>query len=140
MALSVIFALLAMICWGTAPIFSKLGLVKVDPLLALTVRSFSVTLVLLSSVFMLGKFNNLAMLDKKSCLFIVMEGILAALLGQMAYYYAQKFGDVSKVAPIVAAFPVVTVILAVLILGEKLSWPKLIGTILIVAGIIVIKK
>ncbi|MFZ5631230.1 MAG: EamA family transporter [Bacillota bacterium] len=140
LTLSIILAILAMVCWGVAPIFSKLGLVKVDPFMALTVRSFSVTVILFFSGLMLGKLNGLAMGDKKSYLFIILEGILAALLGQLAYYYAQKLGDISRVAPIVAAFPVVTVILAVAILGEKFTWSKLIGTLLIISGIIVIKR
>lgn len=140
LTLSVILAILAMICWGAAPVFSKLGLVKADPFLALAVRSFSVTVILFITGLTLGRFSNLDLADKKSYLFIVIEGILAALLGQLAYYYAQKLGDISRVTPIVAAFPVVTVILAILILGEKFTWSKIIGTILIISGILVIKR
>lgn len=138
--LSVVLAVLAMICWGIAPVFSKLGLVKVDPFVALAVRSFSVTAILFVSGLLMGKFSGLDFSDRKSYLFIVMEGILAALLGQLAYYYAQKLGDISRVTPIVAAFPVITVILAIALLGEKFTWSKLVGTVLIVAGIIVIKR
>lgn len=138
--LPVILAVAAMICWGTAPVFSKMGLVRADPFLALTVRSLSVTVILFFSGLALGKFNNPAPADTKSYLFIVMEGVLAALLGQLAYYYAQKFDDISRVTPIVAAFPVVTVILAVILLGEEFTWSKLLGTALIVSGILVIKR
>lgn len=140
LTLSVILAILAMVCWGAAPVFSKLGLAKTDPFLALTVRSFSVTLILFCTGLVMGKFSNVDFSDKKSYLFIVMEGILAALLGQLAYYYAQKFGDISRITPIVAAFPVITVILAIFFLGEKFTWSKLVGTVLIVSGIIVIKR
>ncbi|MFZ5646652.1 MAG: EamA family transporter [Bacillota bacterium] len=140
LTLSLMLAFFAMVCWGVAPVFSKLGLVKADPFLALTVRSFSVTVILFISGLALGKFSGMDLSDKKSYLFIVMEGILAALLGQLAYYYAQKLGDISRVTPIVAAFPIITVILAVLVLGEKFTWSKLMGTLLIVSGIILIKR
>lgn len=138
--LSLVLALLAMVCWGVAPVFSKLGLVKADPFLALTVRSFSVSAILFIVGLALGKFSGVNFSDKKSYLFIVLEGVLAALLGQLAYYYAQKLGDISRVTPIVAAFPIITVILAVLVLGEKFTWSKLAGTVLIISGIILIKR
>lgn len=138
--LSLVLALLAMVCWGVAPVFSKLGLVKADPFLALTVRSFSVSAILFITGLALGKFSGMDFSDKKSYFFIVLEGVLAALLGQLAYYYAQKLGDISRVTPIVAAFPIITVILAVLVLGEKFTWSKLAGTVLIISGIILIKR
>ena len=67
-------------------------------------------------------------------------GICAALLGHLAYYYALKLGDVSLVSPVIAAFPVVTVLLAFLLLGEKYTPGKLMGTLLIVLGVFVINK
>jgi len=62
------------------------------------------------------------------------------LLGHLAYYYAVKYGDVSKMVPVISSFPLITVILAILLLSEKLTLTKVIGAILIIAGVVVIKK
>ena len=44
----------------------------------------------------------------------------------------------SKVVPIVATFPLFTAIYAFLILKEGFTTPKLIGTFLIVAGLVIL--
>lgn len=140
MSLPIIMAFLAAVCFGISPVISKLGLIKTDPFTALAVRSAAVTAILFLGGLSLGKFSNIDLADKRSYFFIVLEGILAALLGQLAYYYAQKFGEVSRVAPIVASFPVITMVLAFVLLDEKFTWPKLAGTLLIIAGVMLIKR
>ncbi len=71
--------------------------------------------------------------------FLALEGICAALLGQLAYYYALKFGDVSRVAPVVAAFPVVAMLLAFVVLGEQITATKVIAAVLITAGVVLLR-
>ncbi|MCL6478466.1 MAG: DMT family transporter [Peptococcaceae bacterium] len=75
-----------------------------------------------------------------SAAFLAGEGIFASLLGHLAYYHALKLGEASRIVPVVAAFPLVTVAVGLLFLGEKLSWYKLVGASLIIAGILLIKK
>jgi bacterial/archaeal transporter family protein len=56
-------------------------------------------------------------------------------LGQLAYYYALKYGELSKVTPVVAAFPLVAFLLGLMVLGEKMTIGKGIGAVLIAIGI-----
>ncbi|MGI6307536.1 MAG: EamA family transporter [Dethiobacteria bacterium] len=135
-----VFALIGLIFWGIAPIFGKIGLVEVAPGLALFIRSSIITAILLVWLLVSGQAPCLAGVAPRSWLFIGLEGICAALLGHLAYYYALKWGEVSLVSPVIAAFPVVTVLLAFLLLGEKFTPGKLVGTLLIVLGIIVLKN
>ena len=137
-----LFALATSFFWGVAPIFSKIGLKgTVDPTVALTLRSFVISFILLFWVITTGNLNEIySLVTSKAGLFIAAEGICASLLGHLAYYYAVKYGDVSKVVPVTASFPLIAFILAILFLSEKLTPTKVIGAILIVAGIIVIKR
>jgi transporter family protein len=137
---SIIFAFLAMLCWGIGPLFAKTGLVSLEPFSALTIRSVSVTVILLITGILTGEMAALSHVDLRSASFIIGEGIFAAYLGQMAYFYALKIGEVSVITPIAAAFPIVTLILAVILLGENFSVQKLVGAALIVAGVITINK
>lgn len=134
------FALMAMFCWGIGPIFSKLGLIKVEPFTALTIRTVAVAAIMILAGLFTGKLSAIAQVNWRSASFIIGEGILAALLGQLAYYYAIKGGEISLVSPIVAAFPMVTVLLAFLFLGESMSIQKFIGAALITAGVVVIQR
>jgi transporter family protein len=130
---------IAMVFWGIAPIFGKLGLGEVQPLVALTIRSVLISLILLVAVTVTGQWSSLSEVPAKSVMFIGIEGICAALLGQLAYYFALKFGDVGTVSPVVAAFPLITMLLGVLFLGEKMTFYKVLASVFIVFGIVLIK-
>ncbi|NPV28015.1 MAG: EamA family transporter [Firmicutes bacterium] len=135
-----LFALITLFLWGIGPILGKIGLGPTEPFVALSIRSAVVTIVLLFVGLFTGKLQELAEVSTRSALFIAGEGVSAALLGHLTYYYALKLGEASRVAPIVAAFPVVTVIVAVFLLGEQLTWEKVAGLLFIVAGVLLIKN
>lgn len=132
-------AALAMLFWGLAPIFGKLGLANANPLAALTIRSLTITAILLIVAIATGQWKSLLQIAPRDASFLALEGICAALLGQLAYYYALKFGEVSQVTPIVAAFPLVAILLAVAVLGEQITATKILAAVLITAGIVLLK-
>jgi transporter family protein len=129
----------AMLFWGIAPIFGKLGLGSIQPLAALTIRSLVICSILLLAVTLSGQWSSVTGAAVKDVGYIALEGICAALFAQLAYYYALKYGDVGRVSPIVAAFPLVAVFLGIVFLGEKLTVYKVIAALLIVSGITLLK-
>lgn len=133
------FALTALLFWGIAPIFGKLGLTALDPLAALAVRSGIVTIILVVIVLATGKWTAVVAAGPKEVLFIAAEGICAALLGQLAYYYALKYGEVGRISPVVSAFPLIALAGAVLFLGEKITVSKVFGSLMVIAGLIILK-
>jgi transporter family protein len=54
--------------------------------------------------------------------------------------YALRHADASRVAPITATYPLVTVILSVLLLGEALTRQRVIGVVCIVAGVVLVSR
>lgn len=136
---TLIFALIGMFFWGIAPLFAKVGLAQVNPGVALSIRSIVITGILLGWLFTSGQVGSLAAVTPRSWLLIGAEGICASLLGHLAYYYALKAGEVSLVSPVMAGFPIITVLLAVIFLGDKFTPAKLAGTLLIVLGVLIIK-
>ncbi|NPV28849.1 MAG: EamA family transporter [Firmicutes bacterium] len=137
---ALIFALIGLIFWGIAPLFGKIGLVQTAPGLALFIRSATITAILLVWLVGSGQAAGLAAVPPRGWLFIGLEGVCASLLGHLAYYTALKAGEVSVVSPIMASFPVVTVLLAFLLLGEKYTPGKLLGTLLIVVGVFLVRR
>lgn len=119
--------------------FGKLGLDGLQPLAALTIRSVIISLILVVAVTVRGQWGLVAGAAAKDVAYIALEGICAALLGQLAYYYALKLGEVSRVSPIVSAFPLVALALGILFLGEKVTVVKIVAGALIVAGIVLMK-
>ena len=73
----------------------------------------------------------------KTWLFLALSG-LATGLSWLCYFHALQVGEASRVAPIDKLSVVFVILLATLFLGEKLTWGKGIGVLLIAAGAIAI--
>ncbi|HHY46878.1 MAG TPA: EamA family transporter [Firmicutes bacterium] len=135
---TVFLALIGAICWGIAPIFGKLGLTRLDAMSALCIRTLMAGLVVIFWVFMSGQLEAFKHVLPRSCIFIALEAILATLVGDLAYYAALKRGNAGPVMFIMSTSPLVTLVIAVLFLGENPSWAQVIGGLLIVCGLLLI--
>ena len=133
------FLLLTIICWGSTPILEKIGLKSSDIFTALFIRSTAVFLVILAAFGLSGKFSDLSKLSWKTVAIFSASGIMACLLGMWTYFKVLKLNPSSKIVPLAATYPLITALLSVLILREGLSWPRIIGTILIISGIMLVK-
>jgi len=61
-----------------------------------------------------------------------------AIGGLIVLYLALGWGDVSKVVPISAGYPAVTVILSAIFLSENLTVASVAGVLLVVGGVVVL--
>ncbi len=137
---SVLLLVATMLLWGAAPLVEKLGLQTADPLTGLLIRSASVTFVLLLIFLFSGRLPQLFAIPARSIFFFASAGLLAGLVGTWTYYAVLRSGAVSQVVPIAAAFPLVTTIAAVVVLKEHVTPMRIVGTCLIVLGIILVKR
>ena len=60
------------------------------------------------------------------------------VVGTYVFSFALKTGLASLVVPISAAYPLVTVTLAVLLLKEKLNWFQLVALLSVVIGLVIL--
>ena len=134
-----VLLILTVICWGMTPVIEKMGLARVDPLTALTIRSLAIALILSVFILSTGRLKELSSVGAKTLLLFTVSGILAGLIGMLTYFGALKIADASRVVPIAASYPLVTLLFSVLLLKEGVSWPRALGTLLIVSGIWLIK-
>jgi len=136
-----LFALTTSFLWGTAPILGKLGLVGADPAVALVLRSFTITAILAVWAALSGNLPEVgSLLSSRAGALIAVEGILASLLGHLAYYYALKYGKASSVVPVASSFPLFALIMAILVLGERPSWERALGVVLVVGGVRLLRR
>ena len=130
-----IYALLTALLWGTAPVFEKLGLVKISPLAGLTIRTVTVTIILMVIVFFTDMAKEIVRVEARTLFFLVVSAIIAGLLGLWSYFKALKCWEASRVVPIVGAYPLFAFLFALLFLGEKLTLQKVLGVLLVVSGV-----
>lgn len=131
----IFFLVLTAFLWGATPVLEKMGLGRTDPLTGVTIRSIAVTLALVVYLLFTGKMGQVFRTDLKTIAIFSTTGLMAGLFGMVTYFIALKKGATSQVVPIAAAYPLVAAILSVLILGEHVTIFRIIGTVLIVAGI-----
>lgn len=133
-------ALMTACVWGVVPVIEKIGLTRLSPAAGIFVRCLAVAsgaLCLLA--FKPGILGELAKTPVKYIALIVIGGFTANFLGQLLFYNALKGGDVSRVVPIAGAYPLISFVLGVLILGEALTPLKGVGIGCIVLGIFLLK-
>lgn len=133
-----LLAIFGMICWGFAPVFGKLGLSKADPLAGLALRTYLSTGLLTVFMILSGRWTHILEIPKHSYLYIGIEGVLATLVGDLAYYAALKYGEVSFVTLIMSSSPLVSILASCWILNEEMTLTKFFGAVLILAGVALI--
>ncbi|HHV81513.1 MAG TPA: EamA family transporter [bacterium] len=134
-----VFALLSAVTASLVAIFGKIGLKGVDANTATAVRAVVMAVFLLLVVAIQGNLSKIhsVVSDKKTFLYIVLSG-LAGATSWLFYFLALKFGKVAQVAPIDKLSVVISTILAVVFLGEKVSLINGIGVGLIAIGAILV--
>ncbi len=130
------FALLSALVWGTAPLIFKLGLRgEIPPLAGIFFHNFTAAVVALLSMLIVRESFTYPLRD---VLIVCAGGFISGFLGLLLYYKAIKVGEVSVVAPIVASSPLWASLFAFILLGENFTLHKLLGTILVVIGVVLI--
>ncbi|MBI4178890.1 DMT family transporter [bacterium] len=131
-------ALLTSLLWGITPLFDKLGSLKASAGAMMAVR-FTTTFLCVLPLFLMPTYREeILNLDGRTLFYIVAGAVLSAIFGIFLYFMALKRMDASQVTPIAATYPLVTFVLSILILQEQFTWFKMLGTLLAVAGVVLI--
>lgn len=129
----IIYALLAAIFAALVAIFGKIGLQDIDTTLATTVRAVIMATFLVVISLALGKSSALTSITSKPLFFITASGIAGAL-SWLFYFFALKHGPAPAVAALDRLSVVFVLVLAILFLGDELTWKSALGATLVTAG------
>ena len=129
----VLFAFLSAIFAGMTSILAKCGIKKTDSNVATFIRTLVVLpLSLLMAVIVNPNFS-LGAVSTKTLVFLVLSG-LSTGASWLCYFRALSKGDINKVVPIDKSSTVLTIILAVVFLGERVTVYKTLGVVFIAIG------
>ena len=129
----VIFALGAAFFAGLTSILAKCGIKKTDSTVATAIRTIVVLLFSWLMVFIVGSQSSIPAMNAKTWVFLILSG-LATGASWLCYFRALQLGDVNQVVPIDKSSTVLTILLAVMFLGEGISWVKAVALVAIAAG------
>ena len=127
------YAFLSAIFAALTAILAKIGIKGVDSNLATAIRTIVIVLFAWGIVFYQGTTRQLSSISRFSLVFLLLSGV-ATGLSWLFYFHALQIGQASRVAPIDKLSLVMTIVLAGIFLGEKLTAPVIAGAILMSAG------
>ncbi len=132
-----IYALLSAFFAALTAILAKIGVSNINSNLATAIRTIIIVIFAWGIVFFQGTFSQLSSLSRFSVLFLVLSGV-ATGLSWLFYFRALQLGNASQVAPIDRLSLVITILLAAVILREKVTAQTMLGALIMVVGAILI--
>ncbi len=129
----IVFAIGSALFAGLTSILAKCGIRKTNSTVATAIRTMVVLVFSWLMVFIVGSQNRIHEIDGRTLLFLVLSG-LATGASWLCYFRALQLGDINKVVPIDKSSTVLTIILATLLLHEKMTAFKAVGAALIAVG------
>lgn len=132
------WAVLSAFFAGLTAVLAKKGVENVDSNLATAIRTcvvivFTWLMVLVATP---PEARSLSALSRRTWIFLTLSG-LATGLSWLCYFKALQLGPASRVAPVDKLSVVFAIVLAVVLLREKLGWEQWVGGALILAGALV---
>ena len=128
------YALLCIFWWGLWGFFSKIGSAAANPLqlqILFTLGMLPVALGMLLQV--RGKLD----LNRAGAIYGMLSGFFTGL-GALGYFAALRQQDASLVTPVTGLFPLLTVVLAFVVLRERLNKVQMGGIVLALASIAIL--
>ena len=135
------WALLSAAFAAATALLAKVGVAHVDSNLAMALRTSVVVVFAWGIALALarrdaGLLGEIRALDRQTVLFLTLSG-LATGLSWLCYFRALQLGPASRVAPLDKLSVPLVMLLAWLLLGEKLTLPVVAGGLLITAGAVI---
>lgn len=144
---AILLALGAGLCWGVGELFTKsvLHTGRIGPVTAIAVRSTIALPVLWLAYAMAVHRWKIEPADWTAAgagtllKLVLGSGLMAGAAGMIFFYMALHLGEISRVKPVAFAIaPATAVVLGILLLGEPLTVKKVVATLLILAGVVLL--
>lgn len=129
----ILFAFGSALFAGLTAVLAKCGIKKTDSDAATAIRTVVVLMFSWLMVGIVGSAPTVSALTAKTWIFLILSGV-ATGASWLCYFRALQLGDVNKVVPIDKSSTVLTILLALIFLGEPISWLKGIAVVLIGVG------
>lgn len=129
----IVFAFASAIFAGITSVLAKCGIRETDSTVATAIRTIVVLIFSWIMVFIVGSQTQLAAVERKTLLFLILSG-LATGASWLCYFKALQLGDINKVVPIDKSSTILTILLAWVFLREEMMLPKTVCVVAIAIG------
>lgn len=137
MPIWIIYALIATFFAGITSVFVKSGIREINAELGLVIRIGIVFIISIINLFVMNAHKGDIQLSNRTLLYLIVSGITTAFCW-IFYYKAIDIGNVSVISAIDKSSIVITILMAIIFLGEPFTLNLALGTTLILLGMIVL--
>jgi len=132
-----VYALLDALSAALATIFAKMGLSRVDPVVATGLRSIVMMAFTVSVMLLMRDKALITSLTTRETLFIILSGVAGAL-SWLLYFVALQYGKAVNVAVVDRSSILFIIVLAALVLGEEITVKKAVAAGLVLVALVLI--
>lgn len=129
----ILFAFGSALFAGITGVLAKCGIKNTDSNVATALRTIVVLVFSWMMVFVAGVQGTIAEMSMTTLVFLILSGISTGA-SWLCYFKALQMGDINKVTPIDKSSTILTMLLALIFLGEGITPIKLIAMVLIGVG------
>lgn len=137
--LGIFAAMLASLGWGTDAVLARQGLRQIPPALG-TFLSLCAGLAMAAIILLVTDPAGLAQYPPGAFAWFALIGVINFLVGRQCNYNATKRLGATRAVSIMACSPLISIILAVALTGERVNVLQLIGVVAIVGGVVLVVR
>jgi drug/metabolite transporter (DMT)-like permease len=138
--LGILLALLQSACWAGTSIILRVLSKRLDAYVVNGLRSIVGWIVVVLITFITGGFADWHLLTWTRLFYLVVPGILGGVFGDALYVYSLKAIGINRAFPISNTYPLFTVLLSALLLGEPITWLMIVGMVLVLLGVYLVAR
>lgn len=121
--------------WAVTSIIVKRPVIELGPVAVNLIRTWVGAAVYWGVVLATGKADQILLIPPYSLFALVISMVVGLGIGDTLYFRSLQLIGVSRALPISGSFPLPTLLLAVVLLGEQVTAPQIVGTALIVGSV-----
>lgn len=136
----IIISLIASIGFGSSSVFAKISMLKMKSGTTTLISLITSTIATLIVSMIFTQQNEYKKINIEIWILLFWIAILTYFFGRLLNYTSVQHIGVEKATPLIGTTPLFASITAILFMDEKITMPLMVGTILIIIGIILITR
>jgi len=133
-------ALLSALLWAFASVLMGWGVKRLHVIPLNLIRCVVSTVFFWSLLPFFGGFQAMAAIEAGQWLWLFLSVVMLLIVGDLLYFRSLDLVGVSWAMPVAGINPLWAVLLAALFVDEPLSWSLLAGTLLVIAGLVLVSR
>jgi len=140
MMLGELLTILSAMIWALSSVFYKAGLKTMKPTTVNTIRPIVALFFLVGVIIITGDFKDISNLTTRDIIYIFLSTISGVVIGDLLYMFSLRTVGIARAYPISNTYPLFTILMARLFLGEIITFKLISGAILIIIAIFLISE